>query len=194
MESGYSRHSKLSRITKPVAIVAVSPTLIPPQATGISGTREYVQIDISHFVGAVQVTPAVGEQWMIVRDAGIWKLDQKLPHNIPSTLQPRSEGQTRIGSTSGATEIDGTQINLNAVFRLGNTLYRDTRGSLERSSDNGTTWSLVSTPLPTPQSYATVERPAANSVAKGESIFDTTLNKPIWSDGTDWRDAAGTIA
>ncbi len=27
----------------------------------------------------------------------------------------------------------------------------------------------------------------------GTMILDTTLNKPIWSDGTNWRDATGTV-
>jgi hypothetical protein len=160
MEMGYSRHSKIDRITKPVAIVAVSLDLRPPQATGITPTREYVQIDISHFVGAVEVTPAVGEQWMIIRDRSIWKLDQQLPHNIPSTLEPRYEGQTRIGS-SGPTELDGSQVNANAPLRAQNT--------------------------------TTAGRPDAKLVSPGSHIYDTTLNKPIWSDGTSWRDAAGTI-
>jgi hypothetical protein len=35
-------------------------------------------------------------------------------------------------------------------------------------------------------------RPAASSVRDGAMMYDTTLNKPIWSDGTVWRDAAGT--
>ena len=189
MEMGYSRHSKLNRITKPVAIVAVSLDLRPPQATGITPTREYVQIDISHFVGAVEVTPAVGEQWMIIRDRSIWKLDQQLPHNIPSTLEPRYEGQTRMGSAAGPTDIDGTQININAPLRLGQTLYRDTAGILEKSLDSGGTWA----PTSGPKAYPTSGRPQANSIAQGDNIFDTTLNKPIWSDGTNWRDAAGTI-
>lgn len=38
---------------------------------------------------------------------------------------------------------------------------------------------------------ATGSRPAAATGA-GAMWFDTTLGKPIWSDGTVWRDAAGT--
>ncbi len=38
----------------------------------------------------------------------------------------------------------------------------------------------------------TAGRPAASSVRDGAMMYDTTLNKPIWSDGTVWRDAAGT--
>jgi hypothetical protein len=30
-------------------------------------------------------------------------------------------------------------------------------------------------------------------VAAGTQFYDTTLNKPLWSDGSSWRDAAGTV-
>ena len=36
-------------------------------------------------------------------------------------------------------------------------------------------------------------RPSAATVGQGAQWFDTTLGKPIWSDGTNWRDAAGTV-
>lgn len=38
----------------------------------------------------------------------------------------------------------------------------------------------------------TANRPNAVSVGAGSMFYDTTLSKPIWSDGTVWRDAAGT--
>jgi Protein of unknown function (DUF2793) len=41
--------------------------------------------------------------------------------------------------------------------------------------------------------YATAGRPSAATVGAGTQIYDTTLSKPVWSDGTDWRDAAGTV-
>lgn len=40
---------------------------------------------------------------------------------------------------------------------------------------------------------ATASRPSAATVGQGSQFFDTTLNKPIWSDGANWRDAAGTV-
>lgn len=40
---------------------------------------------------------------------------------------------------------------------------------------------------------ATASRPSAASVGQGSQYFDSTLNKPIWSDGTNWRDATGTV-
>ena len=39
---------------------------------------------------------------------------------------------------------------------------------------------------------ATGSRPSASDVGQGSQFFDTTLNKPIWSNGTVWKDAAGT--
>lgn len=39
---------------------------------------------------------------------------------------------------------------------------------------------------------ATGSRPAAATVGAGAQFYDTTLGKPIWSDGTNWKDAAGT--
>lgn len=38
----------------------------------------------------------------------------------------------------------------------------------------------------------TGNRPAAATVGAGSHMFDTTLGKPIWSDGTNWKDATGT--
>jgi hypothetical protein len=42
-----------------------------------------------------------------------------------------------------------------------------------------------------PQAVATGSRPGAY-VGVGAMVYDTTLHKPIWSDGTVWRDATGT--
>lgn len=39
----------------------------------------------------------------------------------------------------------------------------------------------------------TANRPSASAVGNGSQFYDDTLNKPIWSDGTNWRDAAGTV-
>lgn len=39
----------------------------------------------------------------------------------------------------------------------------------------------------------TVSRITAAAAGAGSFYYDTTLGKPVWSDGTNWRDAAGTI-
>lgn len=40
--------------------------------------------------------------------------------------------------------------------------------------------------------YTTALRPTPASAGVGATIYDTTLSKPIFSDGATWRDAAGT--
>lgn len=39
----------------------------------------------------------------------------------------------------------------------------------------------------------TGSRVAAATAGAGAMMYDTTLHKPIWSDGTSWRDATGTV-
>jgi hypothetical protein len=50
----------------------------------------------------------------------------------------------------------------------------------------------VPTPMRLPR-YTTALRPPAAGAGQGAMILDTTLNKPVFSDGTSWRDAAGTV-
>lgn len=38
----------------------------------------------------------------------------------------------------------------------------------------------------------TEERPSFDSIRIGFQYFDTTLEKPIWYNGTEWVDATGT--
>lgn len=53
---------------------------------------------------------------------------------------------------------------------------------------------LIGKQEPTIRASVTAGRPAANTVEPGFSWFDTTLGKPIWSDGTVWVDAMGDLA
>jgi hypothetical protein len=44
------------------------------------------------------------------------------------------------------------------------------------------------------RSGATGSRPTPAEAGVGGHFYDTTLSIPVWSDGTNWRDATGTIA
>lgn len=44
-----------------------------------------------------------------------------------------------------------------------------------------------------PGAWTTANRPTAASVGAGSQGYDTTLSIPIFSDGTSWRNAAGTV-
>ena len=46
--------------------------------------------------------------------------------------------------------------------------------------------------LATPSAGTTGERPSTD-LQVGQFYFDTTINRPIWWDGTNWINAAGTV-
>lgn len=41
--------------------------------------------------------------------------------------------------------------------------------------------------------YTTAGRPSASSIGVGGTIYDTDLDLPLWSNGTVYKDGAGTI-
>ena len=40
--------------------------------------------------------------------------------------------------------------------------------------------------------YTTTGRPSASTAGAGACYYDTTVSKPVWSDGSAWKDAVGT--
>jgi hypothetical protein len=46
--------------------------------------------------------------------------------------------------------------------------------------------------LSTPSAGITADRPSTD-LQVGQFYFDTTINRPIWWDGTNWINAAGTV-
>jgi hypothetical protein len=78
------------------------------------------------------------------------------------TILMGTDGTVNINRNAGTIEISGANLKLAA----GKTVV------------NGTT--------------TTAGRPAAATAGVGAQMYDTTLSKPIWSDGTVWRDAMGT--
>lgn len=56
---------------------------------------------------------------------------------------------------------------------------------------NGQTIEAINT-LSTPSAGITAARPNT-SLQVGQFYFDTTINRPIWWDGTNWINAAGTV-
>ena len=142
----------------------VSVNLIDMKAVGYTRYQSNVDIDLRYHVGGVHVTPAVGEQWRIERFGMNWVLQNKLPKNTTDLLTDRAQGQVQIGSTGL------------------------TQGPLHL---NGSQVS-VNAPLAV-LAVSTAERPAPSSLPAGSHIYDTTLSKPIWTNGTSWTDATGEV-
>lgn len=155
---GYTRHSMHDRDVQVVAITSVDP--LAGTAAGLTRVGTTLTIDVNQHVGAVELTPAKGEQWFVERWQGTWRLAWRVPFNDPKLLTETVEGQVRIGSV-GPLELNGSHITARAPLAIAAT--------------------------------TTAGRPPAAAAGAGAQMYDTTLNKPIWSDGTNWRDAAGTV-
>lgn len=106
------------------------------------------------------------------------KLSQKIPVDI-------------VRQSSELYNLTDKQIGVQSIYNL------------IRSSDyknipiwwNGEAWVKADGSLYYEAKYgSTTARPASGSIPKGYCYFDTSLNKPIWFDGTRWRDNKGYTA
>lgn len=132
-------------------------------ASAFSKKSGIITIDCSHYTGAVQVTPVVGEQWYVEQVEGTYRLHSRIPFNDPNDVAiAPAAGQHVVGSGNGPVELNaGPNSTINAHSPLAI------------------------------QAVVTGSRPAASSVPAGTSIYDSTLGKPIWSNGSTWHDASG---
>jgi hypothetical protein len=129
-------------------------------AHGHSLTATGIYINTGYYVGAVQVTPNVGDQWVIQKIAGEYRLLHRIPFNDPNQAAViPTQGQHVVGSGQGPIELQATQINAGAPFVI-----------------KTTTTALRPTDIPA-----------------GTQVYDTTLSKPVFFDGTTWRDAMGNV-
>jgi len=146
-----------------VAIVAVDAP--NNMAYGLTRQQTQVTIDTRYLVGAVHVTPALGEQWYVKRRGMVWALDAKLPFNTDVLLNVADnpvQGQVQVGASGGSSgplQLNGSVINANAPFSA--------------------------------QAVATTDRPDPASIPVGSHIYDATLGQPIWTNGTKWTDSLG---
>lgn len=90
-----------------------------------------------------------------------------------------TDASPRFQITNGSGRMDWG----NGTNAVDTTLERKTTNVLGTGADDGFRTGTV----------ATGSRPTAASAGAGTQLYDTTLKKPIWSDGSAWRDAAGTV-
>jgi hypothetical protein len=156
---GYARNDTTARI---VEIISVD----GPARKAVGRTREGsdIQIDCRHPVGAVMVTPGVGEVWWSERVGTVYTLRYRIPANSPDLLLEGVEGQVLIGS-SGPTEIRGSATHVHSGLAvdddisaggdltvsgdivLGGARYRDADGTLERQGAGTDDWLPVAPPV-----------------------------------------------
>lgn len=158
---GYSRNSVSSSTTRMVEIISVDGSA--RKAIGRTREQSDVEIDCRYMVGAMMVTPAVGEAWWAERVGTVYTLKCRVPANSSELLLEGYEGQTQIGSR-GPTEINGSVTNVHAGLVvdddvvvgtdltvgnhliLGQTNYRDDGETLQRQNPETLEWLPVSAP------------------------------------------------
>lgn len=141
--------------------------------TGIPGRRGYVQSGFteSALVYGLVLNPLGG-------DLIVGPNDDVAISNNGLHVDLSSGSHLRFSSTG---TYDGTKDTGLARDAAG--VSRTTNGSSGSGDHKVNALRLV--PI------ATASRPAAG--VRGRQIYDTTIGKPIWDDGSQWRDAAGTI-
>lgn len=88
-------------------------------------------------------------------------------------------------SGKGVTVLYGNVIYKQTDVPIDKGTYLDNNNIMRFKKSASVTKSMIN------ESCTTSTRPKPASVGAGEMIFDTTLGKPIWSDGTNWKDATG---
>ena len=156
----YTNTPPTSQVTRQVAIASVD--AVGQGAHGYSNVGTLLYIDTSYYVGAVSVTPTVGDQWVVKLINGQWRLDHRIPFNDPNqaAIIP-TQGQHIVGSGQGPIELQGTQVNVAGPLSIA--------------------------------SYSSNTLPDATMVPPGTHVYDTTLGKPVWSNGVNWTDSSGNI-
>jgi len=101
-------------------------------------------------------------------------------------IRPTGSDSRRFGADAGSIYADFSSASGGFLVRDANTGYSATATFSSGGLALAATGTLKS------GLNVTGSRPSASSAGAGARFYDTTLSKPIWSDGTVWRDAMGT--
>lgn len=114
----------------------------------------------------------------LYRSCSLAAIDLRGPRNTATDNVVRGTGNNGIRITNNP--VDCTIAN------------NDVSGPTTPYSFTGTGHRIAgNTPY---HAFATASRPAATLFAPGTEIFDTTLARPVWSNGTAWVNAAGAAS
>ncbi|WP_431231466.1 glycosyl hydrolase family 28-related protein [Mycolicibacterium psychrotolerans] len=170
--SGATASALVQRQSDGAVIVNATPTGGTHAAS--KGYVDSLATDAATYAAASKSTPVDADAIPIIDSAATNTLKKLTWANLKATLA----AVTKTGSASRVYITDGSGNQSTASYSQLATpsaiMQRDTNGASR---------------LPV---FATGSRPTAAAAGAGNVIYDSTLSKPIYSDGTAWRDAAGT--
>lgn len=105
-----------SYVTQQVAITSVD--VVNRQAAGLTRQGTTIYINTGHYVGGMQVTPSIGDQWYVQKVGGEWRLENRIPFNDPNLSTIATQGQVQVGSGKGPVELNGPQVNVNGDLAI----------------------------------------------------------------------------
>lgn len=118
--------------------------------------------------------------------------------NLQTALTTTNTVTAKMVKSGSGTNLDPLILSVNVDMRLqqlndvANPGGNPTRGQVPTyvgTSGTDGHWEFQ-VPL---RPFTTAARPAIAMMPAGTGYFDTTLNKPVWSSGTNYRDATGAI-
>lgn len=146
----------------------------------VTGTSRRVIVDqIDQVTGSVTTAIDIsGATTPIVHARGLPSTGARLPTSVEIGSNSLTINDRATGSPESAvTAPPGSYVGVRSGSEAG--------GWLKLSGSGNTGYGYIQTV----RSGNTASRPAHRA---GLMYFDTTLAKPIWSDGTNWKDATGT--
>lgn len=160
---GFSRANTAVPTQQPAVITSLDlPNRIAYALPRYPGAQA-LAVDLSHQIGAMQIIPSIGETWYIQLLNGQYRLASKVATQTLGVVAP----EMNLPPVAGQTMVSA-------------------QGPLELNAAQINAHAPLSV-----HAVTTTARPAASSVPAGTHIYDTTLGKPIWSNGTNWTDATG---
>lgn len=142
-------------------------------ASSLTGGAVYDLIDVSALGVGMTINPPVGTFYP----------GQELTYRIKDTGTAKAlvwdAVYREMGATLPTTTVPGKVLYITVVANPQDSTFDVTEVRREGRSPSG-------------DAYTTGARPSAVAARAGAQIYDLTLSRPIWSDGTVWRDASGT--
>jgi hypothetical protein len=131
----------------------------------------------SNTTGALSMSDDYSTRSVASSDGGPWRI-----------------GRAATGDTALATRITGDSVDRYSFRQDGRMQWSSGAAAIDVTLERtaaGTVGVGAGHAIRTGRAV-TASRPSASTVGSGAMFYDTTLSKPIWSDGTTWKDATGT--
>lgn len=184
--------TKTNYVERPYVGTATSDLALSGKLSGDTYRRWQIQADGSFYLGSGAAATDAGINRPAAAQVG-----------VTGSLRPMGSGTLGVSGAPWGTIYYGAAYPNASLMTAGSgspngvvaanpgsryTDYAAGAEYLKATGTGNTGWRLTGfTP------YTTAGRPTASAAGAGGSYYDTTLNKPGWSDGTNWRDASGTL-